>query len=337
MKRISTLDGWRAIAILMVITHHSAVAWTLTHNHAPEPWILSQLACGVDLFFAISGLLITMRLFEDSNLKRFYIRRAARILPPALVVIAVAVPLGAFATKTELISCLTFWRNYLPPRITDIYMGHFWSLSVEEQFYLFWPFLFLALGARSPKVLFWSILAVNLWRGFSFLHDPTSLFTRTDLCADGLLWGCLGAFALRCGKDFSRLATFAPLFLGASVLLWHQNLGLTIVPILLCASVVATSQSRSMVSRILDHPIFTCIGKRSYGLYLWQQPVLLFRLGAMPFWIELLVRLIILVVLTEISYRWIEQPVLRFGRQRAKGIKAPAQHTDEFYYLGVTR
>ena len=189
MKRIPTLDGWRAIAILLVIVHHVATSYG---NEGPLAW---HGIIGVDVFFAISGLLITSQLLVDGHLGRFYIRRAFRILPPAVLYLA-AVGLLGLASRPEILHSLLIVRNYAGgTRIT----GHFWSLSLEEQFYLAWPLLLLWSGRRAQCVGLILIAAVSAWRFYAWWYIGLA-YMHTDQRCDGLLWGCMAAFLLREGK-----------------------------------------------------------------------------------------------------------------------------------------
>ena len=327
MNRLPTLDGWRAIAILMVIAHHVAV-WIAKTNHAAEPAALSWLSSGVDVFFAISGLLITNRLLTDwrdrLDLRSFYIRRAFRILPPALMALLAIGVLGVFRTPLEAISCLTFWRNDLPQNAGDIYAGHFWSLSLEEQFYLVWPVMLLFVGRnRAPRVLFWVIIGLNICRAASIMFWPAiSLTTRTHMRADGLAWGCLAAFALAYSPRFELRGRVFWTCVVAVPFLVNTRSGLTTAPAMFAAIVLATVQHPHWrLSRLLDSPVLTWIGQRSYGLYLWQQLFIFVDFG-LPLWL----RLTGLFLFTDLSYRFFELPLQRLSRRLtgpASGEQAP--------------
>src|SRR4051812_39674608 len=140
---LPTLDGWRGVAVLMVIVFHALAS--------PYPVFRPLGGLGVSIFFALSGLLICNRLLAEFgrggriDLPGFYVRRAFRILPPAFAYLAALAALGA-ATPPELGSCLLFWRNYYTGG--GWCTGHFWSLAVEEHFYLFFPVLLAWAGPR---------------------------------------------------------------------------------------------------------------------------------------------------------------------------------------------
>ena len=154
---IPTLDGWRAIAILMVLVDHALFFGFRASRVALWPVPPALGLHGVNLFFALSGFLITSRLLEEwrvtgaISLRGFYIRRAFRILPAALLVLAATATLGLVGlipvSRMEVLGAVFFFRNYLPgasyPDATGFFTEHYWSLAVEEHFYLAWPALLL--------------------------------------------------------------------------------------------------------------------------------------------------------------------------------------------------
>jgi peptidoglycan/LPS O-acetylase OafA/YrhL len=215
---IPTLDGWRAVAILAVMASHAG------HSYSAESGrenIFDRFASGthgVNLFFALSGLLITSRLLEewDTNgrvsLKRFYTRRAFRILPPALLYLGVVSLLGALGLLpvvwSEFVAAALFFRNYLPvilgPNGAGFFTSHYWSLGVEEHFYLFWPALLLLAGRkRALPVAIVIAMLVAAWRHLEAWREimlynaiqPT-YFARSDTRIDSIMWGVVAALAL---------------------------------------------------------------------------------------------------------------------------------------------
>ena len=155
-RYIPTLDGWRAIAILLVLTHHLGTAFYGRENYwASSPTRFGVI--GVPIFFGLSGFLITALLLQEFqshgriSLAGFYLRRSFRILPPLFVYISAVGLLGLLATRLELVSSFLFFRNYIPDIRAGLYTYHLWSLSVEEHFYLLWPLAlcFLLRGRKS--------------------------------------------------------------------------------------------------------------------------------------------------------------------------------------------
>jgi peptidoglycan/LPS O-acetylase OafA/YrhL len=205
---IPTLDGWRALAVLGVLVYHGTTS--LFYPGGPYPSyealrVVQAGARGVDVFFALSGFLICSRLLQEQqetgriSLGAFYIRRVFRILPPFLLylaVLAVLAAVGLLAVEgREFLSALLFTRNYIGPvREHGWYTGHFWSLAVEEHFYLLWPLLLVVCGSRRARpVVVLLALLVPAWH---FLGDWLGLLPaghvaqRTDTRLDALLWGC---------------------------------------------------------------------------------------------------------------------------------------------------
>ena len=298
---LPTLDGWRAIAILAVLLDHATLgAWAETH---PRLLALTRTgANGVSLFFAISGFLICSRLLEEEqltgrvSLRGFYLWRGFRILPPALVYLAVIAVLGL----TRLIyvgwwdwwSALLFFRNYLPNEMIGRgwggYTVHFWSLAVEEHFYLLWPALLVFSGRIRARYLATGVaVAIALWRWWDFQHQwvdrhiPGLIFgSRTDVRLDALLIGCIAALILAeprwrlwATKNLKAWAWW--LCVGAYVLiqvvssrhnytLWESTLLVVIV-------MGTVLQPMTWVGRLLEQPVLRWSGRLSYSLYLWQQ------------------------------------------------------------------
>src|ERR1700739_802804 len=164
--RIAALDGWRGIAILMVLVAHVEA----TYFGRPIPSWLNTGEHGVCIFFVLSGYLITSNLLQRGlNLRRFYIRRFFRLMPVAwayLLFLGAAEVLVRYPriALPEAASCLFFYRNYYGPIGTAATL-HFWSLSVEEQFYLAWPLVLLLLGRRRClQIVPVAIIGIAAWR-----------------------------------------------------------------------------------------------------------------------------------------------------------------------------
>ncbi len=150
-QRIPSLDGLRALSIFLVLALHSLQRLDLTH-HVPWFWLgIFNGATGVFIFFVISGYLITSLLLREHektgsiSLRGFYFRRAMRILPPLYLYVGFLLLLGWAGRlaiyKLDIISSLFFFHDYALSRMWTL--EHFWTLSIEEQFYLIWPLLLL--------------------------------------------------------------------------------------------------------------------------------------------------------------------------------------------------
>jgi len=347
---LPTLDGWRAIAILLVLMCHGGLFYFSPHGPHPSGRLQTYAArgwIGVDIFFAISGFLICTRLLREQqktggiSLRSFYIRRAFRILPPYLLYLAVVGLLAAggwiIVQKQEIISALLFVRNYLPAVNTpDIgwYTGHFWSLAVEEHFYLLWPTLLLLLRRRRANLAALAlIIAIAIWRTIDlhyaiFFPNAGHIFDhRTDTRLDSLLWGCVFAIAFTSGAGHRWLTKWI------NPLVWLCSVVLVIVlakymnaitdalrPPLFAAIVAATVvHPRWLVGRILEDGRLRWIGRISYSLYIWQQ---LFLVGdliprPLPFgrFQEVPLSFVCIFLCAIASYYLVERPLLGLGHR----------------------
>ncbi|MBK5187213.1 MAG: acyltransferase, partial [Gemmatimonadaceae bacterium] len=297
---IPTLDGWRAIAILGVMVSHAGHSYSVAPGRESIFDGIALGTHGVNLFFAISGLLITSRLLEEwdtaghVSLRRFYIRRAFRILPPALLYLGCVALLGALGLLPVVwngfVAATLFFRNYLPvilgPNGAGFFTSHYWSLGVEEHFYLFWPALLLFAGRkRALSVAMGIAVLVAVWRHFEAWREimlynaiqPT-YFARSDTRIDSIMWGVVAALALS-RPDVRALVerylstivslAFAALYgaivyrYGTRPTFWEAM----IVPVIIVGTVL---RPRSIVGRVLEHPAMRWIGRLSYSLYLWE-------------------------------------------------------------------
>lgn len=352
--RIPTLDGWRGVAIIAVILSHS--------RHLIQPGgvldaprlngVIAHFRLGVDLFFAISGYLITSLLARELSvsgkisLPAFYTRRVFRILPLIFAYLITLATIRAFipdvARRWEFVSTLLFGRNYLMQWTDGAATNHFWSLSIEEHFYLFWPPVLALLGARRGlRAAVIVALVVASWRALDaragvflkvFGSDPGILF-RTDTRCDALLWGAVAGLAMpRFREMFARWARL-PLtgVVLASLVAWFW------IPLPLLASAAAllfpllilstTTRPRSGTARFLETAPIRWVGRRSYSLYVWQTlflqvPQVSFSLrasttGSMMLAAYLL-DVVLIVLVAEVAHRLVEIPVQRFGRNLAK-------------------
>lgn len=324
---IPTLDGWRAIAIAGVL---------LCHSFRSTYWTMSG-ALGVNLFFAISGYLITTVLLKENGLRAFYVRRAFRILPPAflyLAAVAVLAVMGIIeSSRTDIVSCLVFLRNYWGAGPDHgWYTGHFWSLAVEEQFYLFWPALLFFAGRKRGKWIAPALaLAFALWRSLDMRHAwIANLFhnealrngsLRSDYHMDAILWGCTLALFTQ-ARDLKTLVSLRAsswLAIGALAAAVALNVaqprGYMIAQGLLFSLVIVASiaQPQAWLSRLLEWPALQWLGRLSYSLYLWQQ---LFFFSGHPHRAlqRFPLNLVLALSCAWLSYRFVERPAIRLGR-----------------------
>jgi peptidoglycan/LPS O-acetylase OafA/YrhL len=328
-RHIPTLDGLRAFAIAMVIGSHARLTdadWYRT---------LANGYVGVMIFFALSGYLITTHLIWEYDaagrisIGDFYIRRAFRILPAAgvyLAVLAVLAAAGAIVCEWSSIrAALFFYANYVEH---DWAVSHFWSLSVEEHFYLLWPALLIAFGVRrgwvTALVMVFAVFALRL--GVDRLHLFRGVFTdiahgnyHSDLIVDTLLWGCCLAFYLRRAAPApsaiasTLIAAAAAFLLLAPPSIARFTLLRDVLPAILLGAVVTAPHAP--IGRFLEFAPVRFIGRLSYSLYLWQQ---LFLAAPAPH-LPLPVALAALFACAFLSYQFIERPAIRFGRNLVGG------------------
>ena len=287
---LPTLDGWRALSILAVILFHDSL-----HTFGPlsTRWVYEHGDYGVDVFFAISGLLICSRLLDEErvsgsiNLKRFYARRALRILPPAVAYLLVLAVLSKILDLKvgagEWWESLLFTRNYGHLFVHKVgwYTGQFWSLGLEEQFYLFFPAI-LVLTARRFRlwVMTALVLAVFVHRSLVLRsHTWNHVRFHTDVRVDAILVAAL--FAVLAADPRRRLILgrwlrFWPLLALAMMYViplgqgknWQITLLVLLMP---CIILGSTLNSEGVFGRFLEWAPLRYVGRISYSLYLWQQ------------------------------------------------------------------
>ena len=347
MSRIPSLDGLRAISIFLVVALHTIQRYSVTH-HVPRFWHgIFAGGTGVFIFFVISGYLITSLLLDEQqktgtiSRRGFYIRRALRILPPLYMYVAVVLLLGLAgrlaSDKLDIISALFFFHDYAPSFMWSL--EHFWSLSIEEQFYLIWPFVLIYCLRRpgiegrmlAGKIAIAVILIEPFIRVVSFLvpnpyiHNATGFHMR----ADSLMFGCVVAL-FEGTPTFERIYCIAtkiwwipPAVILISDLLgsrfenyWQFPFGFTIAGVAIATFLLwSVRNPASIVGRLLNSRPLVHIGVLSYSIYLWQ--TLLLRVDSSAF--GPLLRFfstfpgnwLVILIVAELSYHLVEKPALR--------------------------
>jgi len=340
------LDGVRAIAVTAVVTYHLGASWL------PGGFL------GVDIFFVLSGYLITTLLRDEwdrtgrVDIRRFYLRRARRLLPALyLMLTTVVFPTAVIAPgqlgrlRGDVISALfyvTNWtqilwsRSYFralgPPSLLE----HLWSLAVEEQFYFTWPLVLVICLAAKRRAA--PLVVATLGAGLSALlmavlytpgHDPSRVYYGSDTHAAPLLIGA--AFSLtqsdrsRWGMGWRR---DLPALAGASVLAYYifnvkyldsalYRGGYIVVGLATVLVIRAAVRPETITSRVLALPALRWIGLRSYAIYLWHWPIIqLTRPGAHPSvptpFLDLY-RILLTLTAAGVSYRFLEHPIRTRG------------------------
>jgi peptidoglycan/LPS O-acetylase OafA/YrhL len=346
---IPTLDGWRAIAIGGVMVAHvgqSALAEGAVWPHPRLAYFLHMGGTnGVDVFFAISGLLITARLLDEAradgsySLSLFYLRRAFRILPAAFAYLLVVGLLSAVSlidvAPMEIATSALFFRNYGSVLTVDTwYTGHFWSLSIEEHFYAFWPLGLRAVGSarRGAWLIASTCLLIGVWRLVNlFVWAPPYLRDvipgwRSDLRFDALLWGAVATILASnsWGAAMARRLS-QPIWWGlvlgmAGLSLSKFALSGLLKPAFIAAMLVGTIvRPHTIVARVLEAAPLRWVGRLSYSLYLWQQLFLVpphFRpLVPIRGILSLVIALVGLLGCACASHYWLEKPLIAAGRR----------------------
>jgi len=308
----------------------------------------------VDVFFALSGFLICGKLLREQqqtasiSLKRFYLGRSFRILPALglyLVVLAALAAAGWVKAKNwEFASTLLFVRNYFPlfhGQALGTYTAQFWSLAVEEHFYLFWPLMMLLLGPQLRRIALATLvlaLVVFVWRTLDahmgwFIPFGSSVDSKTDTRIDALLWGCLGAIIYPYVQPRVRALPFCrnlwvPIaaILAVVLILKHVPGGSLIQAILFPALIMSTAISPdSALGRILEFRLLKWTGRLSYSIYIWQQLLVLPNdLPNSPFRAlqHFPANIAFVFLAGAASYYLVEKPMIEVGRRLGKRSQA---------------
>jgi peptidoglycan/LPS O-acetylase OafA/YrhL len=354
-RYVAGLDGIRALAVLCVIAYHVNVP-------AARGGLL-----GVGVFFTLSGYLITDLLLDrfhrhgDLGLKSFWLRRARRLLPALFVMLAaVSLWVAFFQTsqlggvRRQVIAAVFYFNNwstiaqhgsYFARFAAPLPLDHLWSLAIEEQFYLVWPWLLLAgvslirrratlatlalAGAAASAIA----MGVMYHPGF----DPTRVYEGTDTRAFGLLIGAALAIALPVRRNGGSRPAPADVrnildavgvagLICIGVLVWRTNslssflypYGFLVLALASAGLIVAAVEPTSRVGAALGWEPLRWIGVRSYGIYLWQWPIVVLASGNRTSFSPLraLLETAGAVAIAALSWRYIEEPIRHGALER---------------------
>ncbi|XVJ66894.1 MAG: acyltransferase [Lacibacter sp.] len=351
-QHIAALDSIRGLAVLMVILFHC------------YPTYITKLGwLGVDLFFVLSGFLITGLLLDAKGKNNYYrnfiVRRTLRIFPLyyfVLLICLIAVPLAfksllspdyGYYTKNQA-WFWTYMQNWLfsttgfPHNLTLV---HFWSLAVEEQFYLFWPLFVRICSSKSllgfcfALMLLSFIFRIYIGKETGFVSPFEYVATLSRI--DALLTGAVTAICIRYKKALLEKYTFwffmaAVIIFTTGILLAKSFFFLKLAPFYLAADVgfacllvymLATNNETSPIKKILSHRGFIFLGKYSYGLYVYHYILYLFlkdycikhiQVFVHNYWIAFFITgtliIFISVLVSIVSYRLLELPFLKLKK-----------------------
>ena len=335
------IEGLRAVAVLLVVASH-VLGW-------PRGGYV-----GVDVFFVVSGFLITGLLLREHarsgriSLREFYARRVRRLLPAAVLVLAVSNVAASLAfageragqTLRDALWSLGFLANVHFSAIgTDYFdqarppspVQHYWSLAVEEQFYLMWPLLLLGLlllAGRRRRLLLLLVAGLSAaslaWSALHTSADATAAYFSTAARAWELGAGALAAVALHAGL-LPRLTTRS-----GSVLAWTGLAAIGVAAVaydartpfpgyaaalpVAGAALVLFGGTASRRNHLLVNPVSSYLGRLSYSLYLWHWPVLVIATALLPAGPVLIVLTVALsLTLAALCHHLVEEPVRRSG------------------------
>jgi peptidoglycan/LPS O-acetylase OafA/YrhL len=338
------IQGLRAIAVMLVVIYH---LW---------PRVIPGGYVGVDVFFVISGFLITGMLVREMQrdgriaLGRFYARRIKRLLPAAtLTLIAIAIASFFFlpkmhwqGTAMEVVASALYYENwwlawqavdYLDADTIASPARHFWSLSVEEQYYIAWPLLLLGIGfifannhqrlnkwlLPSVALIFVASLAYSIW--LTVVQPEFAYFATTTRAWELAIGGVLALVMQRWSPGQKlRLALG---IVGAGMILaagffFNKNTAFpgyaALLPTMGAASVILSGTTTALlgVYTLLRTRLFQFFGNISYSLYLWHWPVIIFYghiTNAKPSWLSGLGLLLLAIVLATLSKYLVEDPI----------------------------
>ncbi|RYE12396.1 MAG: acyltransferase, partial [Sphingobacteriaceae bacterium] len=293
----STLDGLRGVAILLVLSAHFGI------NHYLRPYrLFVDSSIGVHIFFILSGFLITTLLLKEKikygkiSLKRFYLRRVLRIIPVAYLFLFVLFILNFCyrlqITPADFIASLLFLKNL--PLGTSVFTAHFWSLAVEEQFYLTFPFLLAFSVNRYMAVTIFIIIATPLVSvlGFYlpevvFSNYTIRIFTKIVMYSfwNGPLIILIGSlFSILCFKGIIKaerknLNYFSSFILLALAIVIHTKTFLFynkycseyLSACMIGYVILLSIKGDDLLSTILNNRFLTKMGTLSYSIYIWQE------------------------------------------------------------------
>jgi len=337
-SRYASLDGYRAFAIGAVIFAHICYGSRKGSLSFVSDW-------GVKVFFIMSGFLITTLLIRekvrtgDISMKGFYLRRVLRIVPAAFLFLIGMAALNVVAnlgiSSQSFLASLFYVQNFPIPQGPDggWYLGHFWTLSAEEQYYLYVPLLLsfslVAFGRFGMALIVGGYAAVFVAAHYVDSKSAAEAIARIVGPQVSLMIGSLSA-VLVCQRDIEvpSIGTLGSFSLVVGSLLCEGRLmpvlpsvlGGALASICICTLIVCGIRpARSLFFKVMNLPALAWVGRLSYTLYLWQQ---LFTWKTLSIhrarWIDVVLNLSLLLAISCISYYFVESYFLRIKDRLAR-------------------
>lgn len=357
-KYLPSIDSLRALAVLAVIIYHIDV------NYLPGGFL------GVDLFFVLSGYLISSLIIKEYkktgtlNLYNFYMRRARRLLPAVYFMITVCLVFmvlfnGVLLRKSHLdavfgyIYSSNWWYifhklNYFDSFGAQSPFKHLWSLAIEEQFYMFFPLIFLIFNRRKKeegkgpslnKNFLYIVLGLILISLITHIllfdiNNINRIYFGTDTRAFSLLVGVVGALLYPMDKlsnptnSKENLAYSAVSIISISILItimfytteyntWLYRGGFLLVAVLGLIIIISSGKQYTFISKALSFKPIVFIGKISYSLYLWHFPIIVLTTPVSeignPNLFYVTLRIILTFIVATLSYLVVETPIRKLG------------------------
>ena len=299
----SELAGLRGIAIIFVLLYHLGINHFLRRYNC---WILGRL--GVDIFFVLSGFLITTILLKEKvktnriSLSKFYIRRALRIIPVAYLYLFTIIILNYLFNFNlgfqSFIGGFLYMKNLPINSFNNKFTDHFWSLSVEEQFYLFFPFILLICTNKTIVIALFSVIFILIFSllGYHHIGLPFTNKLYNLICKICMFLFWEGPFTLFIGSLFAILSfkniinleryknnsifTLLLFILAIAVhsktfYFYTQYLSEFIFDIIIGFIILLSIGARNVFSKFLNYNWLIWLGTISYSIYIWQQAFML--------------------------------------------------------------
>ena len=337
MKRVPSLDGFRAISIILVIIAHCRFSRGFPFQSQVQKSV--QIGTlGVTIFFVISGFLITTLLLveelknEKINVKFFYARRFFRIVPVYVLYISVLLLFKntghLIITRNNLVHLVTFTSNF--DKSAPAVFQHLWSLSVEEQFYLIWPAVFIVFKKhlKFAVLIFLLLSCFSRVLSYKFPADGVLILSQFLNFSDSIFIGALGGIIFFENQDICKLKIFNSYIFQIIAVIFislfkyfplYGQFGLIALPF--GTSIVSISilflifcyltPSDKAIFRLLNSRVIVHIGILSYSIYIWQQ---FFLLGKDAAWRTFPYNLLEVYVISLASYYLWEKPFLKLKR-----------------------